>query len=725
VETRVFLEDIYPQNLLYAVTVRSPVAKGYLKSIEHPKLPASYHMITAKDIPGENRFEDTDMPILADSSLSYIGEPLAILLGPDKIKLIELADKCTVIADEEKAVFTFEETHGETDETDETNEKEMTARKIQIGNTEEAFLKTGRIVTGSFATGIQDHWYAEPAGAVTWYHSENEGKKDKTSGPPKETQETIIVKTATQWPYHVKRCVSRVLAIDPAAVLVEPTSLSMHQDGKLWFPSLIACHAALGTYVTKKPVRLILNKEEDFLFSPKRCNSNIDIASTIDENGNINASEIGIYVNLGAFMVNSEEILDQICLGCIGCYNINNLKITARAGRTNIPPQGPFSGFGLSQGFFAVERHISQIADMVKQDPAQWRKNHVNTNLILPLKSPKNDIRGEQLISAVARTSDYYRKWASCELLRQRHKGKTPESENPRGIGIAIGFQGNGLLHKEDDGNYNVEVTLTKESVLEIKTSISSSEDYGKIWEKVAMETMSIEPDMVRVVTDSSPDCGPSCASRNITSITNAVEKCCLAIRKQRFHNPLPITVRRSIRSQSGSFLNGSFSAPPGKQFDVSGFVKPGMACAVVEVSIDLVECIPKIRGVWLGVAGGKIISANRAKRSMMRGAVQALGWAFTEYIEYIDGRLPESQYDNFAIPSPADIPPVYIEFIPDDGKEPRGIGELPFTCIPAAFLQAVSQAMDYSFKSIPLKRKEIWEMIRLRNIESPAQGSK
>jgi hypothetical protein len=53
-----------------------------------------------------------------------------------------------------------------------------------------------------------------------------------------------------------------------------------------------------------------------------------------------------------------------------------------------------------------------------------------------------------------------------------------------------------------------------------------------------------------------------------------------------------------------------------------------------------------------------------------------------------------------------------------------KGIGELPFTCIPAAFLQAVSQAMDYCFKSVPLKRKEIWEMIRLRKIES-AQGAK
>jgi CO/xanthine dehydrogenase Mo-binding subunit len=168
----------------------------------------------------------------------------------------------------------------------------------------------------------------------------------------------------------------------------------------------------------------------------------------------------------------------------------------------------------------------------------------------------------------------------------------------------------------------------------------------------------------------------------------------------------------------------GRFTPPDGKHIDISGFTSLGMACAAVEVSIDLVECIPKIRGVWLAVDGGKIISANRSRRSLTRNTVQALGWSFTEYIEYTDGVLPKSQYDNFAILPPGDIPPVNIEFLPDS-EEPKGIGELPYTCIPAAFIQAVSQAMDFSFKSIPLKRKEIWEMVRLKKTETPAQELK
>ena len=713
-----FLEDIYPQNLLYAVTVRSHIAKGYLKLLKVPKLPNNYTLITARNIPGENRLEDTEIPILAEGKLSYIGEPIALLLGPNKTKLEELLSTCVIIADEEKPVFSCD-----------SGDAPAAAREIQIGDTQGVFGKSGKIVANSYSTGIQEHWYAEPVGAVTFYRNGNENEQESKEQKNKKTEKPIVIRTATQWPYHVKRSVARMLGIDREAVSVEPTSLNIHMDGKLWYPSLVACHATMGTFITKKPVRLVLNREEDFLYTPKRCNANIDIASAVDEKGNITASEIEIAVNLGAYGVSAEEILDQICLGSLGYYNIKNLKLTARADKTNIPPQGAFSGFGMAQGFFAMERHVSQIADMASTDPAQWRKNRIDSRLILPSGlSSKNHVSGEELIDAAAKMSDYYRKWASYELLRKSRKGKGIDTgEAPRGVGIALGFQGNSLLyHGEDNGAYSVEVTLTKESILEIKTSITSSdEDYGRIWGHVASEIMSIEPDMVRIQPLGSPDCGPSCASRNITLITKLVKKCCMAIRKQRFHDPLPITVRRSAKPQSGVLWDGRFAAGNGKTLDISGFSKLGMAAAVVEVAIDLVECMPKIRGVWLGIDGGKIISKNRARRCISRSAAQAIGWAFTENIEYSNGILPKYNFTNFAIPSPAYIPPIHVDFLNGNCAEPKGIGDLPFTCIPAAFLQAVSQAMDYCFKSIPLKRREIWEMVRLRKNETPTQGSK
>jgi len=699
-----FLEDIYPHNALYAVTIRSPVAKGSLKLIQTPEIPEGYSIITAKNIPGTNRLEGTKIPVFADVNLSYIGEPVGILLGPDKIKVQDLAARCKVICDEETPVFNYE------------NDSIIT-REISIGDALGVMELSQKIITGHYKTGIQDHWYAEPAGAVTWYNDEKSGSKNKSNS-------IMFVRTATQWPYHVRRCVSFALGIEQSLISVEPTSLNIHMDGKLWYPSLIACHAALGTLVTKKPVRLILSREENFLYTTKRCSSNIAIAASIGEDGKINSAKLDISVNLGAYEVNGEEILDQICLGSIGFYNFDNIKLNARAYCTNIPPQGPFSGFGLAQGIFAIERHVSLIADTLNIDPAVWRKDNANINLISSSSNAsKNNVSGEALINKTASMSDYYRKWASFELLRQSRGDKEIDKrEDLRGIGIAAGFQGNGLLYPNNNKNQSpctVEVMLTKEGVLEIKTIIISSEDYSQIWQRIASDTLSIEPGMVKIISSNSPDCGPSCASRNITVVTKLVEKCCLAIRKQRFRDPLPITVRRSVKPQAGSLWGGRIQVK-----DASGFLKPGLACAVVEVSIDIVDYVPVVRGVWLCVDGGKIISKNRAKRTISRAAAQSLGWAFTENIEYINGILPRTQYDNFAIFSPNEIPPIHIEFMNNENQEPKGIGDIAFTCIPAAFHQAVSQALDHSFKSIPLKRKEIWEIIRARNIDSHG-GSK
>ncbi|MDR0320329.1 MAG: xanthine dehydrogenase family protein molybdopterin-binding subunit, partial [Treponema sp.] len=168
-ESLPFLEDIFPPDLLYATTIRSPIAKGQLKSIQVPELPENYTFISAKDIPGENKLEGTNIPILADTTLSYIGEPIAILIGSDKETLEDLAARCEILFNEEKPIF---------DCNDQNNEPVLT-RELVVGDTHAAFENSGKIVTGSYSTGIQEHWYAEPVGAVCWLINEQGGKGAK------------------------------------------------------------------------------------------------------------------------------------------------------------------------------------------------------------------------------------------------------------------------------------------------------------------------------------------------------------------------------------------------------------------------------------------------------------------------------------------------------------------------------------------------------------------
>ena len=742
-----FVEDIFLRNMLYAVTIRSPVAKGRLLSIECPELGGCL-LITAKDIPGKNFLSDTKMPLLADRELSYIGEPVALLLGPNRNELEVLAADCKVIAEEEEAFFSANKAE------EEKSGFVFAKRDICIGNPEEAFSQAESVVRGSYHTGIQEHWYAEPTGAVAWPSLiKSEAEEEAGSKRRRKTEKTVVVRTATQWPNHVRRSVAAALGLSVSSVAVKPTEAGFHADGKFWYPSFVSCHAALGAWVSGSPVKLTLTRLEDFSFSPKRCESEIEIESAVDKKGTITGIKINARIYPGAYGMNAAEILDQYCLGSLGGYNIKNILYSGSAVETNIPPQGPFAGFGMAQGFFAIERHVSHVADKCGQDPAEWRLANCSKNgIFLQNFSEKNFLPQGTLIERAVKMSDYYRKWAACELLRQkrsqiRHhkKGRSPhessaaswseKNEVLRGIGIATGYQSCGLLYPGAEaeeaagkgaassrGGCGVEIVLEKEGALEIRTNMTSD---GYIWKRIAREILGVNEEKIKINNDPSlPDSGPSISSRSVTVVAKLVEQACLSVQKRRFRDPLPITVRKTARLQKDAAGEKILSPPKGLRGnalqDFSVLARPGRAAAVVEVEIDPVEFIPRIRGIWMSVDGGKIICEERARRKLNVSAIQALGWIYRERISYTNGCIPADQFEGFDIFAAAEMPVINIDFVQNDsassgGKnggsnDPKGIGDLPFACIPAAYYQAVSQAADDEFNSIPLRKREMWK---------------
>jgi CO/xanthine dehydrogenase Mo-binding subunit len=672
-------------------------------------MPPSYTLIRAGDIPGKNQLVDLPVPILAQDAISYFGEPLAILVGPDESRLEEFAAKCRVRAEEEIPSFSLNSF---------TADQVFAAREIAMGGDTNAFEEAASVISGIYRTGIQEHWYSEPVGAMAVYSGD-----DSSRFPGGE----LLIHTATQWPFHVRASVAQALGIAPEAALVEPVRGGFSLDGKLWYPSLVACHAALGSWLTKRPVRILLTWEEDFRYSPKRTGAEIRISSALDEQGRLLGTEVHALVDSGAQAVFSDEILDRVCLGSLGSYKHGTIKIAASAVKTNVPPEGPFAGFGLSQGFFAMERHVSRIADTLKMDPAEWRKlNSMGREKSLAIGGAlKEPVRLDALLDTAAAMSDYHRKWASYELLRARRRSDSEgdiaefaksSQEAFRGIGIACAYQGSGFMyHGADRGNYSVEATLDKEGVLEIRSSIiPAHNEVFVIWRSIAMESLSLEADAVRIVfaaTGKTPDSGPDALSREITILTRLVEKACGNIKKQRFRDPLPITVRRSYRPSKAQTWTG-------RVFDPQAFSSLSWAAAVVEVEIFPHEYAPKIRGVWLGVDAGKILSEVQARRSLRFSTIQALGWASREQLSYVEGQIPLRHIYDYDIPSPPDIPSVHIDFIWNDAVNPKGIGELPFSCIPAAYAQAVSQAMDHPFEKIPITARDVWEALKLKKQE-------
>ncbi|HCM25986.1 MAG TPA: xanthine dehydrogenase [Treponema sp.] len=680
-EDRRFLEDLSEPLMLHAALVRSPCAHGELLGIDAPRLPHSYALIKAGDIPGKNRLDafGRAMPVLADDELSYKGEAIAIAVGPDRFAVEKLAGDCVVRFREDTPVFAYEKF---------SSDQLEAKRTAVVGDPDAAFESAAHIVEGVYRTGRQEHWYAEPHGALARF-----------------AYDKLEISVATQWPFHVRRTVASVLGVKPEDVVVLPCEIGTHLDGKLWYPSLVAAFAAVAAVVSKRPVRILFTRGEDARFSPKRPAVTIRHRAAVGPMGELIALESRAVVDIGAASPFAEEIIDRLCLGSFGAYRCPHIRVEGFAVRTNTPPAGPFAGFGLAQAFFAIERHADRIAETVGADPVEWRQSHAlgKSDRLASGALLKENVPSAELMDSVITMSDYRRKWSSYELMRHSRAGKEGRRKDGplRGIGISFAYQGNGFLSTgTESGSYSVETTLEKDGTLEIRTSaVCGSRETAALWRRTASELLALDDEAVRLApnrTDAVPDSGPSSLSRNVTVVTKLIERCCAAIRKQRFRDPLPITVKRSYRSPKSAEWDGI--RMEGLPFSLFSW-----AAAVVEVEIDPVDYEPKVRGVWLSVDGGRILSDRKARSSLTTGVLHSIGWATRERAVLSDGAYDLQEMLSYDLAVPSEAPPVRIDFTWNDSSVPKGIGELPFSCVPAALVQAVSQAAGRGLGEIPI----------------------
>jgi CO/xanthine dehydrogenase Mo-binding subunit len=128
----------------------------------------------------------------------------------------------------------------------------------------------------------------------------------------------------------------------------------------------------------------------------------------------------------------------------------------------------------------------------------------------------------------------------------------------------------------------------------------------------------------------------------------------------------------------------------------------------------------PVTRGIWLAVDGGKILNERRARFTLRTSIIQALGWASRERLRYEEGKIPVECFRDYDIPAPEQIPPITVDFLWGNTAVNKGIGDLPFCCVPAAYAQAVSQAMDFHFEKIPLGVEDIWDTWKKKQTEQP-----
>ncbi|MDR0550868.1 MAG: xanthine dehydrogenase family protein molybdopterin-binding subunit [Spirochaetaceae bacterium] len=611
------LDDVHHAGMVYAVLLRSPISKGKIKELRLPKTPAGVDVVLPSAIPGANRLLNTGLPLLADSVVSYIGEPLAIILAAGELEAESYAAECQIQIEEESPAYSIE-----------TFTKDNIIEEYRIDNNtlfsdggtggggaspnNQFAGESGMFVGNTYQTGVQYHWSCEPCGAAAVHHGD-----------------VITVTLAAADSALVRTAVSQTLGLADGDGRLKIALLppGLHFELKTLYPAQIACYAALAAHITKKNVRLLLSRDEEMLYSAKRARARFCISSNIDSEGIVQKTLIEARydygagnlwamadgANNGSMPLRSAPLYSGLsAMGRV--YNLGDIEASGVAVRTNLPPAGPFCGGGISQALFALENHVNSIADSLAANGLDWRLENLTKNsAILPASTRKALV---SLLEKAGELSDFRRKRAAYKALAE---GADDKIILRRGIGLSLSAAG----------------IVPAVSVVEIEIDrVSYTPILRNVWFLAALP--------------------PKEAAR---------------------------------RSQAAAGLAQSAAdAPP--------------------VSIPFTKQRQKA-----------------LHNAVKTGLNAALGWALSEKIDYVNGKLSPDISSEYGMIPPSETPPVHIEFIEADFDEkqrafyyePSHLSEAPFNTAPSAFLQAVSEAIGHEFVKIPLTPANIWNYLRKR----------
>ncbi len=683
-DERAFCTDLKFPNQYYGVLVRSSIQRGRLVNIKSPPLPDGYHLYTATDIPGENRLRafGTSIPVFTPYEIAYFGEPLGVLVGPDLTKVRELVAE--VLIETEK----LDPLHFDT----QFAASQVAAKRvIYIGDPDQVFEGEGLETESTTEIGPSDHYYAEPLAVNV-----------NLAG------DRMDIHLATQWPFHVRNTVSAVLDLDPREIRVAPTALGDPMDGKIWFPSLLAAQAALASVLCKHPVQIAFTRQEDFLFSGKSAPVLTRCRSKIGEDGKLKALIVRILVNAGAYSPLIDEIVDRISISATGLYEPEAYRVETWAIRTSLPPMGTLSGWGESSALLALESHFSKALQRMPISPVEWKL----LNLRYKRTKKQEDRAGitddigemeiAELLEHLCIASDFPRKYAAYSLLANRKKDF--RDGTIKSISLATGFQGNGFTSRVPDGTkYSLEMTMETDGILKIFADVQSS-GMRQAMRRTAADILGIEEDAIEfagVDTDTMSETGPDTLSAKLAIQLPLLEKACATIQKQRFRQPLPISVKKIWTAPRASSWNQ-------KTCCGTPFISTTPGACAVELELNPATYEVVIQNIWIACNAGKIRNKNSAATALRKSAYAALSKTLTEHITVKDGKLAPRDSIQYNVLSPAKMPDIHIMLV-DSESPSRGIGTIAGNLIPAAYNAALSQIIGKQAEKVPAPQDFIW----------------
>ncbi len=555
--------------------------------------------------------------------------------------------------------------------------------------------------------------------------------------------EGITVWGSLQCPYYVHEALTTLCDLPAEKVRVVQMETGGAFGGKEEYPSMIASHAALLAIKSGKPVKIVYDRMEDMAATTKRHPSRTRHRTAVSKDGKILGGEIEFTIDGGAYLTLSPVVLSRGAIHAGGPYFWPSVRIHAKAVATNAPPHGAFRGFGAPQSLFAMERHMDRIARAVGLSPVEIRRR----NFLQPGQATTTEqvvrepIDLGKLLDRALEVSDYHAK-------KQRFANESRLGATRKGMGIAAflhgaGFTGSGERYLSSvvgvegcaDGSVRVLVSST-EFGQGTKTVLSqiAAEALGLPYENVS----TAQPDTLQV-----PNSGPTVASRTVMVVGKLVQSAALGIRQTLISSKL---LRETYSADEfraacqhyvaarGEFRSWSrYEAPSDifwddQKYRGEAYAAFAWAVYVAQVTVDLTTYSISVDDFVALQEVGKVLHPLLARGQIIGGIAQAIGFSLYEKVVWQNGRMQNSQMTNYIMPTSSDLPPIRV-FFEELGNVygaygAKGIGELPMDGPAPAIVNAVEDALNVPFDSIPLLPEDIMDGLDKDGLGATGQDS-
>lgn len=735
----VYMDDIAPVNCLVVKLLRSPHANAIVESINTAvaaKVPGIEAIYTWEDVDqnarrftcaGQTYPEPSPYDrLLLDRHVRFVGDPVAIVAGETEKAVDKALSLIKVKYEVLEPILDFHESldnkilvHPEENweslcPVGADNKRNLCAHDECGAGDIEAVLADCDVVI--------DRVYHTKAVQQTMMETFRTFCTIDTYG-------RLNVVSSTQIVFHCRRIIANALHIPKTKIRVSKPRIGGGFGAKQ--TSITEIYPAFVTWMTKKPSKLIFSREESMIASTPRHEMEVHVRIGAMNDGKIRGIDVYTLSNTGAYGEHGPTTVGLSGHKSIPLYRTESYRFVSDVVYTNRMSAGAYRGYGATQGLFAVESAVNELAVKLNMDPIELREMNIAREGDLMPAYYDSWNTSSALDRCLKRVREMSR-WDEKYPVRDMGNGKV------RSLGIGMSMQGSSIpfvdvgsatLKVNDDGFYSL---------------IIGAADMGTgcdtVLAQIAAEVLECDFDNITVFgadTDASPYDSGSYASSTTYLTGKAVEICAQNLRKKictlgaqllecnenevafdgKFVNRLqPVADGQNsiaLADIATASMCGHSVALEETVTKSSPVSPPPYMVGVAEVEVDLLTGQAEVIEFNAVVDCGTPINPNLARVQAEGGILQGIGMALTENITYTpEGRVVENSLMQYKIPSRVDIGHIHVEFESSyEGTGPFGaksIGEVVINTPGPAIAHAIYNATGHRYYELPITPEQI-----------------